>query len=169
MDPYEVPPEARLIQLARLAKGISAAKAAALTGGVIGAVRWRDIENGYGTTRGVRGPARASDRALAHMAFAVGGISPKRLAETGRTAAADVLAELLGQEQQPLRHDATVADAKTWIARVRPTSYQDVLTAIWLLTDDDGKPLPREVRIAEMNKWLFSQAGRPGETGIRAI
>lgn len=168
MDPDKAPPEAQLVKLVRQAKGITAAKAAELAGGVIGPVRWRDIERGYGTTRGIRTPSRASDRALAHMAFAVG-ISPDRLAATGRTAAADVLAEIMGQEQQPLRPDATDAEIREWIARVRPASYQDVLTAINLLTDDDGKPLPREVRISKMNKWRFDNAAQPGETGMRAI
>jgi hypothetical protein len=87
------PPEARLIQIARKAAGLTADAAAKSTGGTVSPVYWRDVERGYGYRRSKRVPARASDRVLAHMAQAVR-VTPERLAEAGRPDAAAVLREI---------------------------------------------------------------------------
>jgi Helix-turn-helix domain len=88
------PPEALLIRIARKAAGLTAEAAAKSTGGMVSPVYWRDVERGYGYRRGERVPARASDRVLAHMAYAVR-VAPGRLVKSGRADAAAVLDEIL--------------------------------------------------------------------------
>lgn len=84
-----VPPEALLIRRARMARALSPEEAAPLAK-VIGARRWRQIEQGQ----------PAGDDVLAHMAAAVGA-SPEQLGETGRTEAAEVLREIERQSAGP--------------------------------------------------------------------
>lgn len=95
--PASPPPEARLIRQAREAKGISAAKAAESTRGVVSAVYWRDVERGTGSRRGEKVSVRGSDTVIAHMARAVG-LAPERLErESTRSGAAGILKEILGR------------------------------------------------------------------------
>ena len=116
MDPVTPapPPEARLIQTARKAAGLTAEAAARSTDGAVSPVYWRDVERGYGYRRGERVPARASDRVLAHMAHAVR-VTPGRLTKAGRDDAATVLTEILGAAPGP-RASAPASEAEEMLA-----------------------------------------------------
>jgi hypothetical protein len=97
----DVPREAEVIRLAREAMDMTALSAAeasrARDGKGISAAYWRDVERGYGGRRGQRVPVRASARALAAMARAVG-VEPAQLAGAGREDAARVLEEALRRD-----------------------------------------------------------------------
>lgn len=93
------PAEAALIKRHRLAKGLSVPRAAALTGGVVSASRWTQIEQGYMARQGGRYPTSASDSVLAHMA-AVVDVSPEQLEGLGKREAADVLRTILERRPQ---------------------------------------------------------------------
>lgn len=82
------PPEADLIRLARLARRLRVAEAAARAG--ISRPRWIQVESGYYTREGSYVPTTAPDDALAAMAQAVG-VTPEDLDGTGRAGAANVL------------------------------------------------------------------------------
>lgn len=99
------PPEADLIRVARLARGMSPEKAADQTPIRLGGARWRHIERGYEPKRPPK-RVRAPDKTLAHMAFVVG-VSPERLAEAGRDLAADVLREIIRQEAEAGQQEET--------------------------------------------------------------
>lgn len=92
------PPEADLIRIAREAKGISPETAAKQTPIRLGGSRWRHIERGY--ERRNKPVERAPAKTIAHMAHTVG-LTPDRLAETGREDAAEILAEILRMEAAP--------------------------------------------------------------------
>lgn len=92
------PPEAELIRLARMAKGVSPEAAAELAPIRLGGARWRHIERGFEPKRPPK-PVRAPDKTLAHMARVVG-VSPERLVEAGRAVAAEVLREIIRQEAE---------------------------------------------------------------------
>lgn len=110
------PPEADLIRVARLARGLSPEKAAEMTPIRLGGARWRHIERGYEPKRPPKA-VRAPDKTLAHMAR-VAGVSPERLAEVGRGAAADVLREILRQESEAeQREDKPYADMSDQLER----------------------------------------------------
>ncbi|WP_329597795.1 hypothetical protein OIE43_18980 [Streptomyces pseudovenezuelae] len=94
----EPPPEADLIRVARMARGLSPEKAADLTPIRLGGARWRHIERGYEPKRPPKA-VRAPDRTLAHMARVVG-VTPERLTDVGRAGAAEVLREILRQEAE---------------------------------------------------------------------
>jgi hypothetical protein len=109
------PPEADLIRVARLARGISPEAAAELAPIRLGGARWRHIEKGVDSKkRPVRGP----DRTVAHMARVVG-VTPDRLADVGRHEAAEVLREILRQEaeetqEQPYANLADRLERTAW-------------------------------------------------------
>jgi hypothetical protein len=95
---YPAPPaEAAIVRLAREAQGISPETAAERTPIRLGGMRWRQIERGYERLTPFK-DAVAPDRTLAHMAHTVG-VSPERLAEVGREGAAEILREILRQEE----------------------------------------------------------------------
>ncbi|MEU4577455.1 helix-turn-helix transcriptional regulator [Nonomuraea sp. NPDC023979] len=94
----EPPPEAKLIRLARKAKGLSPEEAAPLTRGLIGASRWRQIENGYAVRSGERIPTTATPKVLARMAFVVD-VTPDRLRGIQCDEAAEILDEIIYQER----------------------------------------------------------------------
>lgn len=103
MDPETPapPPEARLIRAAREAAGISAAKAAEATNGVVSPVYWRDVERGRGGRRGKQVRVRGSAKVIAHMARVVG-VAPDRLESEGQhPEAAEILREILRSQDQP--------------------------------------------------------------------
>ena len=85
------PPEATLIRLVREAAGLSPEAAAARMETRFSGSRWRQIERGW--RRDSDTPVIAPDVTLAQMCFTLG-ISADRLAETGRTAAVDILREI---------------------------------------------------------------------------
>ena len=93
MDDAETPPpEAIVIKRARQARKMSPEDAAPLTG-IIRSRRWRQIEAGHASGRAIRG----DDDVVAHMA-AVVGVAPGQLTEAGRGEAAEVLREILRQQ-----------------------------------------------------------------------
>lgn len=85
------PAEATLIRLAREAAGLSPEAAAARMEIKFSGSRWRQIERGWRQDTGSK--VEAPDPTLAHMAFPLG-ITSDRLAETGRTKAAEILREM---------------------------------------------------------------------------
>jgi hypothetical protein len=95
-EDLQPPPEASLIRLARMARGISPETAADLTPIRLKGGRWRHIERGYEPKKPPK-PVRAPAVTLAHMAHVVG-VSPERLSEVGRGDAAQILREILRQE-----------------------------------------------------------------------
>ncbi len=99
--PPAPPPEAEVIRLARLARGLSPEAAAARTPVRLGGGRWRHIEQGY-TRRIPFTPTAAPAKTLAHMANVVG-VRPEQLDGAGRGDAAEILREIKRQEaaEQP--------------------------------------------------------------------
>ncbi|MER7835267.1 helix-turn-helix transcriptional regulator [Streptomyces sp. NPDC096040] len=85
------PPEAALIKAALKRKRIRVEDAARQAG--ISRSRWGQIIAGYQSVSGQRIEVNAPDDTLARMCLAVG-VTSAQLAETGRTEAADLLAEL---------------------------------------------------------------------------
>lgn len=119
------PPEADLIRVARLARGISPEAAAEQAPIRLGGARWRHIERGYDSKHN---PVVGPDKTVAHMAHVVG-LAPERLAEVGRDGAADVLREILRQaeaevadKQQPY---ADMSDRLERTAWEMPLSVDD--------------------------------------------
>lgn len=92
------PPEADLIRVARLARGLSPEKAAELAPIRLGGARWRHIERGYEPKKPPL-RVRAPDKTLAHMAHVVG-VSPERLDEVDRGLAAEILREIIRKEAE---------------------------------------------------------------------
>jgi transcriptional regulator with XRE-family HTH domain len=92
------PPEAQLVRLVREAAGLSAESAAARVESKLSGSRWRQIERGY---RGdLATTVVAPDKTLAQMCHALG-ITPDRLAATGRAEAAHILEEMQRSEAEP--------------------------------------------------------------------
>lgn len=90
--PPPPPAEAQLLRRAREAAGLSPETAVArMRAGRIGGSRWRQIEAGYRSDSGKK--VVAKDATLAHMALAVG-LTPERVAETGRHDAAEIMREI---------------------------------------------------------------------------
>ena len=121
------PPEADLIRVARLARGLSPEKAAELTPIRLGGARWRHIERGYEPKKPPK-PVRAPDKTLAHMARVVG-VTPERLEEVGRSGAAEILREIARQEaeaeQEQERPYADLSDRLERTAWEMPLSVED--------------------------------------------
>lgn len=124
------PPEAEVIRLARKATGMTAEDAAAASkahdpsGRGVGSTYWLDVERGRGGRRGEQVPIRASDRALAAMARAVG-VEPRQLTEAGREDAARVLEEVLRRERRPLPPPLPVAVNSARAAGIDPDDLND--------------------------------------------
>lgn len=101
----DVPAEARLIRRARQALGLSPERIVErLTRVKMSGRNWRQIEDGRA----------APDETIAHMAHAVG-ITPARLAETGRTEAAEILraiAEQIAAEHAQIAESLDPTDAE---------------------------------------------------------
>ncbi|WAZ20248.1 hypothetical protein STRCI_001349 [Streptomyces cinnabarinus] len=85
------PAEALLIRLVREAAGLSPETAAARMESRFSGSRWRQIERGWRKDSDT--PVVAPDQTLAQMCFSLR-ISAERLAETGRTAAVEILREM---------------------------------------------------------------------------
>lgn len=134
--PPEPPPEAALIRRARQARGLTMAQAA-VRSSVVKASRWGQIENGYLMKGGAPVRTGAGSMQLAHMARVVG-LSPDRLEEAGRDDAAEILREILRQEEdRPLRH-------------VHPDMSDRLERAIWgvaTLPEDTRRELIHLVRL----------------------
>lgn len=94
--PPAPPPEAEIIRVARLARGLSPETAAKRTTVRLGGGRWRHIEQGY-TRRVPYTPTIAPAKTLAHMARVVG-VQPQQLVDAGREDAAEILREIRRQE-----------------------------------------------------------------------
>lgn len=94
--PPAPPPEAELIRVARLARGLSPETAAERAPVRLGGGRWRHIEQGY-TRRAPFTPTTAPAKTLAHMANVVG-VQPEQLDDAGRADAAEILREIKRQE-----------------------------------------------------------------------
>jgi transcriptional regulator with XRE-family HTH domain len=126
-EAQQPPPEADLIRIARLARGLSPERAAELTRIQLGGSRWRQIERGY-KTKGT--PVQAPAKTLAHMAHVVGA-PPEQLAEVGRGDAAEILREILRQEAEA-EQESVYADLSDRYER-----------AIWemALSEDDRRTL----------------------------
>lgn len=103
--PPPPPAEARLIRRAREARGLNPEDAAARVPLRLGGGRWRQIEKGYERLTPLKA-VKARPTTLAHMAHAVG-VTPERLAEAGRTDAADILREIEHQEQRRTDREPT--------------------------------------------------------------
>ncbi|MET9081376.1 hypothetical protein ABZX77_05645 [Streptomyces sp. NPDC004237] len=124
------PAEATLIRLAREAAGLSAEKAAARAEISLSGSRWRQIEKGYRADMGSE--VVAPHTTLAHMAWVVG-VTSDRLAETGRTEAADILREMERfRATPPAPEAAPLVELEEWQQRVilgaldeRPRSAQE--------------------------------------------
>lgn len=113
MSPAEqAPPEGALIRLARKARGLSVKKAVELVRDRapdirLGESRWYHLEGG---TEGKDRAVVAREDTLAHMAFVLG-LTPERLTEVGRDDAAEILAEIIRQnEAEASRQPAKQAD-----------------------------------------------------------
>lgn len=124
-SPERGTPEGALIRVARRARGLSAKEAAASVPIRLGETRWYHIEAGY---EGKGKPVVAPPDTLAHMAKRVG-VSPERLAEVGRSDAAEILREILRQEAETQEASAVPAEF-----RIGGTQMLDV-----------ARRLPREV------------------------
>jgi len=113
------PAEATLIRLVREASGLSPEAAAAKIRTRFSGSRWRQIEKGY--RRDSDSPVVAPHTTLAQMALVLG-ISPERLAETGRDDAVEILRELLRTDEAdtpaPDPEAAPLADLEEWQQRV---------------------------------------------------
>jgi len=143
------PPEAEVIRLARKATGMTAEDAAAASkahapsGRGVGSTYWLDVERGRGGRRGEQVPIRASDRALAAMARAVG-VEPRHLTGAGREDAARVLEEMLRRERRPAaaRMPATHLPAAEAFARQMGVDPDDP-------SDPWAAPVRNEIKAAK--------------------
>lgn len=110
------PAEATLIRLAREASGLSPEAAAARAEIKLSGSRWRQIEKGYRSDMGsqVVGPHAT----IAHMAWVVG-VTADRLAETGRTKAAEILREMERSKTAPPAPEADpLVELEEWQQKV---------------------------------------------------
>lgn len=114
------PAEASLIRLVREASGLSPEAAAARMDITFSGSRWRQIERGWRGDSGSR--VIAPDATLAQMCHALG-ISPDRLAETGRSKAVDILREM----QRP---DPPAAEVTEPLARLEEWQQKVILNAL---------------------------------------
>jgi transcriptional regulator with XRE-family HTH domain len=95
-DAPEAPPEARLLRRKRIARGLSPAQAAELTG--VSGSTYRQVENGYHIpARGLKVPKIAPPETLAKMLHAFGA-TPRELIKAGRADAAEILEGIILEE-----------------------------------------------------------------------
>nr|WP_274031444.1 helix-turn-helix domain-containing protein [Streptomyces sp. MMBL 11-1] len=112
--PPAPPPEAEVIRVARLARGLSPEAAAERTPVRLGGGRWRHIEQGY-TRRVPFTPTTAPAKTLAHMANVVG-VDPEQLEGAGREDAAEILREIRRQEAADERSTVAPSDPRVQMA-----------------------------------------------------
>jgi transcriptional regulator with XRE-family HTH domain len=127
------PPEAALIRIAREARGLSHAEASERITIQMGGRRWRQIEDGYESTKSGK-RASAGDMQLAHMASVVG-VTPDELEEVGRGGAAQVLRRILLEDAQ--EDPYALRDGETENERM------DRLYQEWKQRPDDRRTLLR--------------------------
>lgn len=107
-DTGGMPPEMQTIRLARSAAGLTAEEAAkrasSIDGFKISAGYWRSLERGSGYSRGVKTGTRASDIALAHMAYILRDydVTPDKLTADGRQSAATIFAAMLDRADRAM-------------------------------------------------------------------
>lgn len=154
--PPKPAPEGELIRLARQARGLSPEEAADRTPIRIKGFRWRQIENGFKGKVGESDPVRAPDKTLAHMAYTVG-VTPKRLAEVGRDAAAQILREI---QIQRAGESASLPDPLDALGAERQRIIVDMLKQ--LPPEDRGPALRRlaeRVEAGELEEGAETEAG----------
>ncbi|MFF7966687.1 helix-turn-helix domain-containing protein [Streptomyces sp. NPDC007903] len=123
--PNTQPPEATLIRLAREAAGLSAETAAGRMNISFSGSRWRQIEKGGRGSGATWTPVVAPAGTLAHMCRLLG-IDSARLAETGRTDAAEILREMERADARTPEPAPTVAP----LARLESWQQQVILNAL---------------------------------------
>ncbi|WP_233646741.1 helix-turn-helix domain-containing protein [Streptomyces sp. BSE6.1] len=127
------PAEAVLIKEALRRARLSGRTAARRAG--ISDARWRQIINGYQSIGGQRiAVKRAPDETIARMAHAAG-VTPDELRQTGRTEAADLLAELAGPPTPASTADQYAADPHidaiaALLATLPPEAQDEVLRRV---------------------------------------
>lgn len=125
------PPEAVLIKAALKRARIRVEDAASQAG--ISKSRWGQIVAGYQSVGGQRIAVSAPDETLARMCLAVG-VTSAELAETGRTGAAQILAELEAQRPAPTTTgDATdpyIDAIAALLAKLPPEAQTEVFRRI---------------------------------------
>lgn len=159
-------PEGALIRLVRKAAQISVPEAARLAG--ISKARWTQIESGRESRNGIEKEVNAKADTLAHMAHAVG-VAPDRLeAEGGRPDAAEVLREILRDEEARASIPAPLRPVTAWegdgpeaefIAKIlRRLSPEDqaVIRFIMKMTDGEDRPWSWERKLLEIEKYVNS-------------
>lgn len=110
MERPPAPPEAAIIRLAREAANIRIADAAARAG--VSVARWSQIEAGSELRHGEASPVTGRAGTIARMAH-VAGVSPERLADAGgRPDAAEILREIIRQQDAAGGAAVTVAPAR---------------------------------------------------------
>lgn len=160
LTPNEVPPppEADLIRIARLARGLSPEAAADQTPIRLGGARWRHIERGYEPKKPPRA-VRAPDKTLAHMAHTVG-VAPERLDEVGRGGAAEILREILRGEAEAASPLEPMTSRELQILADIVTSTAEKLD----LTEEELEEAFRRARLRlERNRTARNQATEPPE------
>lgn len=156
------PPEAELIRIARLARGLSPEAAADQTPIRLGGARWRHIERGYEPKRPPR-PVKAPDKTLAHMAHTVG-VSPERLDEVGRGGAAEILREIRRREVESTANPEPMTSRELQILADIVTSTAEKLD----LSDEDLEEAFRRARASlERKRATGDQRAEPPERPSR--
>ncbi|MGW5477611.1 hypothetical protein [Streptomyces sp. NPDC004008] len=157
--PPKPPPEADLIRLARQARGLSPEEAADRTPIRLGGFRWRQIENGFKGKSGSSPEVRAPDKTLAHMAHTVG-VTPSRLIEAGRGAAAEILREI---QIQNADREASLPDP---LDQLGPQRQRIILDMLQQLPPGDRGPALR--KLAELVEAGELRQGVGGESSAHA-
>ncbi|MFI6248967.1 hypothetical protein [Streptomyces sp. NPDC051016] len=156
--PAEPPAEATLIRVAREAMGLSAETAAARAEIKLSGSRWRQIEKGY---RGDMGTEVVAPHAtLAHMAWAVG-VDSDRLAETGRTQAAEILREM---ERSRTPAAATPATETAPLTELAEWQQKVILTAL----DERPRSAAEKALLLRTLATQIEAAGDAKENGVEA-
>jgi transcriptional regulator with XRE-family HTH domain len=157
-QPPEPPPEARLLRRKRIARKLTPAAAAQLTG--FSASTYRQVENGYHVpARGMYAEKIAPPETLAQMLHAFGG-TPRELLDAGRADAAEILEGLI-LEENPARDGAGMSRA----AR---------LEAAFAAQAEQGNADPSGAQVLEdpgdIQSWdTLAVAGHPPEDRVRIM
>lgn len=150
-EPPAAPPEAHLIRVARRARGNKSPETLTAPADVpIKAARWRHIEQGYSSRNK---PVRAPAGTLAHMAHIVG-VTPEQLVDANRADAAEVLREILRQEQAGASADASP---------IEPDMNDQYERDIWEFPD-----VSVDARRGLLKLWRDNQARRNNEDRRRS-
>lgn len=108
-QPPEPPPEALLLRRKRIARGLSPAQAAELTG--FSSSTYRQVENGYHVpAKGMYAEKIAPAETLARMLHAFGA-TPRELIDAGRADAAEILEGLIAEGQPAAAGDGRLPSA----------------------------------------------------------